>query len=344
VDVLPIVRVGANSTDKITVEELGTLFGGGGLEGSQYIYVAANGTDVENAAELQAAYDLAKTLSPSADNVITVIVAPGTYKFPLGGLILDTEYIDLVSLTGNTDVIFDIDISDPFIYSGNNITDVSYCLEVKENNIYVKGIKGKLRQSTNFNDYWWEGTDYILPIKIQNNLPNIIIENCIGGWFSFGGDFTFFSNPVNISGTFINCQAGWYSFGSGSTGSEASGTFINCKSSAWSFGQQGTASGYFENCEGTASFGRDGVASGTFINCKDNGSGFGRSGTSSGLFINCQGANGSFSGFSGIIGKVYYCRLSSGTFDPVSGSGKTIYCIDSNGEPNNQGFTPQNNL
>lgn len=33
---------------------------GGGLEGSQYVFVAADGTDVENAQELQAAYDEAK--------------------------------------------------------------------------------------------------------------------------------------------------------------------------------------------------------------------------------------------------------------------------------------------
>jgi hypothetical protein len=45
-----------------------------------------------------------------------------------------------------------------------------------------------------------------------------------------------------------------------------------------------------------------------------------------------------------LSGKLFYCRLTLGTFATVSGSGRTYYCVDGNGDPNNQGFTAQDNL
>lgn len=331
-EVLPIVQ--GNETVKVTVQEIANL-AGGGLAGTQYLYVAGEGNPLENGVELQTAYDTLKTMVPSANNILTLVVAPGEYKFP-STFIMDTKYINLVSLTGNSDVIFDIDIVDPFVVSGYNITNVSYCLSVEDDFIFVKGVRGKLRQSIQFNNYWGEGTDYILPINVNSNLSQSTLENCIGGWFSFGGDFTFYANPPIVTSTFINCKSGWYSFGSAATGSTAAGTFINCQSSGWSFGQQGIASGYFENCKGTASFGREGEAAGTFINCTDNGSGFGR--IASGIFTNCVGSNASFGGFGGgvLTGKLFYCRLRTGLFQTVSSGGRTYYCVDGNGDPNNQ--------
>ena len=267
VDVLPIVRVGANSTDKITVEELGTLFGGG-LEGSQYIYVAANGTDVENAAELQAAYDLAKTLSSSIDNRITIIAGPGKYEFNNSNpFTLDTEFIDLISLTGEIDVIL-------YTTNANNNPTVRENIIINNNNIIVKGIDAskEVWQYASKGNFLEKGS-----FNISNNLNNLVCKNCRGGAQSFGG-----------------------------SGGTASGTFTNCIGEDNSFGGIG------------------GTASGTYTNCISGGNSFGSSGT--------------------LSGKLFYCRLTSGTFATVSGSGRTYYCVDGNGDPNNQGFTPQNNL
>jgi hypothetical protein len=305
---------------------------GGGLAGTQYVYVAANGTDVENAAELQAAYDLAKTMSPSASNRITVIAAPGNYKFP-STFIMDTEYIDLVSLTGNADVIFDVDVSDPFILSNFTITNIVYALLIDADNIFVKGIQGKDVNSANWN-IWWGELDYKYGINISNNLPNVVVENCIAGPFSFAADFTFGTQPVKtLSSTFINCKASYFSFGYMTI---TSGTFLNCEAITLGlyngtdlFGAYGTASGYFENCKSdNSSFARGGIASGTFLNCVSTQSsfGFGFSGIASGTFRNCIVDSLSFGGTaSGIF---INCHSSgSGSFGQyVTASGTFINC------------------
>jgi hypothetical protein len=348
-----------SKTEVYTIEDIAAAAGGGAIEGTQYVFVQANGTDVENATELQAAYDLAKTMSPSADNRITVVAAPGTYKFP-STFVMDTEFIDLVSLTGNRDVIFDIDVVDPFQYDPItfDITSIGEGLLIDTDNVFVKGIKGKLRQSTNCNNFFGLGEDYVLPIQIADNLPNIVIENCEGGPFSFGGDFTFRNNPINASGTFTNCIGDSGSFGGdggtasgtftncigdsdsfGGYGGTASGTFTNCIGADESFGGYGTASGTFTNCEGGEdSFGGDGgTASGTFTNCiGDSGSFGGDGGTASGTFTNCEGGEDSFGGSGTLSGKLYYCRLTAGSFVTVSGGGITRLCIDGNNAINTQ--------
>jgi hypothetical protein len=327
-----------------------------GLAGTQYIFVSANGTPQENAAELQAAYNQAKTMSPTANNRITVVAAPGTYKFS-STFVMDTEYIDLVSLTGNRDVVFDLDVEDPFQFNSSpySIISIGECLLIDTDNVYVKGIKGKFYSSANWKAYWNEGEDYILPIQVSTNLPNIVVENCKGGIFSFGGDTTFGNNPITLSGTFINCEhIGDFGFGSYGI---LSGTFIECQGYQSSFGNSGIISGILINCKNDNGFSTNGIASGTFINCQNNlalfggstcsgtftnciggESSFGSFGTASGIFTNCVGGNNSFGGgFNGTLtGKLYYCRLTQGTFQTVSGGGRTIYCIDGVNNTNNQ--------
>jgi hypothetical protein len=307
---------------------------GGGLEGTQYLFVAADGTDVENAAELQEAYDTAKTMSPSADNRITVVAAPGTYKFP-STFVMDTEFIDLVSLTGNRDLVFDLEgITDPFQFDTDtfDITSIGECLLIDTDNVFVKGIKGKFYLSPNWDAWNGMGEDYILPISIGDNLPNILVENCEGGPFSFAADFTFGSNPILLSGTFINCKAGHLSFG---IYCEASGTFIDCQGLNEAFGYYSAASGIFINCVGGSNlFGVEAAASGTFKNCIGDVSCFGTNDEASGTFYNCIAGTNSFQGI--LSGKLFYCRLTSGTFQTVSSGGVTVLCIDGNNQVNTQ--------
>jgi hypothetical protein len=318
VDILPIVRVGADSTDKITVEELGTLFGGG-LEGTQYVYVAANGTDVQNAAELQAAYVTAQGMSPSITNRITIIAAPGNYNFSTANFVMSTQYIDLVSLDGNKSIVF----------NGSNT------IEITANDVFVKGVD--------------VGT---LNFTIANSLNLLRVENCTGGESSFGGSGT-------ASGVFTNCTGGKFSFGGGGGGGgTASGTFNNCTGGNSSFGGAGIANGTFTSCTGgDNSFGGDGgtasgvftnctgvdysfgiTSLGTFTNCTGGIDSFGGNGTSSGIFTSCVGGEYSFGAnlMGTLSGKLFYCRITLGTFATVSGSGRTYYCVDGNGNPNNQ--------
>ena len=333
---------------------------GGRLEGTQYVFVSADGTDIENAAELQAAYVTAQGMSPSITNRITVIAAPGSYNFSTANFEMDTDYIDLVSLDGNKSIVF----------NGSNT------IEITANDVFVRGVD--------------VGT---LTFTVANSLNLLRVENCSGGSNSFGGGggdasgtFTnctgtngsFGGDGGTASGTFTNCTGGDYSFGDSNTangvfnsciggtdsfgggngiasgtftdctggdesfgggGGDASGTFTNCIGGSNSFGGgSGTASGTFTNCiGGNFSFGANGVASGTFTNCTGGSNSFGRGGTASGVFNSCIGGDNSFGGGGTLDGKLYYCRLTSGTFETVSGAGVTRLCIDGSNVENNQG-------
>ena len=220
------------------MSNLSDLYPSGGLAGTQYVFVQANGTDVENAIELQAAYDLAKTMSPTSTNRITIVTSPANYNFGSSDFTMDTQYIDLVSLDGNRSIVF----------NGENTINIT------ANNVFVKGVDVLAKKFT-----------------IGNDLNFLIAENCTGGDLSFGGLGT-------ASGTFTNCTGAWSSFGAEGT---ASGTFNNCQGGDFSFGGSNTASGT-------------------------------------------------------LSGKLYYCRMTQGTFATVSSGGRTVLCIDGNDDQNNQ--------
>jgi hypothetical protein len=332
---------------------------GGGLEGTQYVFVAADGTDIENAAELQAAYVTAQGMFPSITNRITVIAAPGNYNFSTANFEMDTDYIDLVSLDGNKSIVF----------NGSNT------IEITTNDVFVRGVD--------------VGT---LNFTIADSLNLLRVENCSGGDYSFGsggtasGTFTnctglygsFGGDTGTANGVFTNCSGGNFSFGGNGiasgvftdctgldrafgSGGTADGTFTDCTGAGGSFGgNAGTASGGFTNCSGEDnSFGGGGgTASGTFINCIGvfgslGGNGgdasgvftnctgadraFGWNGNADGTFTNCTGGGGAFGGGGTLDGFLYYCRLTSGTFETVSGAGITRLCIDGNNVENNQG-------
>jgi hypothetical protein len=192
--------------------------------------------------------------------------------------------------------------------------------------------------------------------------------NCQGGNGSFGG-LSSGAAFGNATGTFTNCLGGDYSFGTGT----ATGTFTNCVGGDYSF-SIGTANGTFTDCTGgnnsfgglsaggtfTDCVGGDysfgggapgppgggpGDASGIFTNCVSGDYSFGGNlgsaflGTASGTFTNCVGGISSFGGAttSGILtGKLYYCRLTSGPFQTVSGAGVTRLCLDGSNVENNQ--------
>jgi hypothetical protein len=303
--------------------------------GAQYILVKAKGTDIENAAELQAAYTTAQSMSPSATNRVTIVAAPGNYNFNLN-FFMGTQYIDLVSLDGNRSIIF----------------NGSGTILVSQNNIFIKGVNVL---NKNF--------------LITTNLNLIHIENCQGGNNSFGGDISGGLFPINVNGKFVNCQGGNGSFGGGGTasgvfincvggnnsfGRVSSGSFTNCQGGDNSFGYAvffatGTASGNFNNCiGGNGSFGGNGTASGTFTeciafngsfggllssgvftNCRGGIGSFGSNGSVSGVLNNCISDAGSFGGLGGeISGKLYYCKLTSGEFGTLIDSGKIVLSID----------------
>ena len=270
----------------------------GGLTGTNYVYVAADGTDIENAAELQAAYITATTMLPSATNRITVIAAPGYYNFGSTTFTMNTQYIDLVSLDGNRSIVF-------------NSSTSAGTISITANDIFVKGLDVQTKR-----------------FYIGDSLNLLKLENCIGlGDFSFGGNYsTIF---VSLPSTFINCECGIWGF----KAQNINGTFIGCKTGGGSLGYNDTysiASGLFRDLEcGTFNLSNDNT--GTFINVR--GGAF-NSSKFSGLFYSC--IFDSPNAVSIVGGKLYYCVSKVVNLPIVSGGGRTYYCINGDGTTNNQ--------
>jgi hypothetical protein len=303
-----------------------------GLEGTSFILVKGEGTAEENGLELQAAYDAAKLATPygnplSNTNRFTILVAPGDYYYwdgspftAQGQFLINTSYVDIVSLSGNADVFL----------SGINIVDTI----TGPINVFLKGIDVTRAISLG-------GACNAFALNSTNNTL-LTCDTCVGGDFSFGAGI-----PVN--GTFVNCIAGVSSFAGLSTFSTpigvnpgfsgtASGTFTNCVGGNTCFGSIpifgiGIASGTFTNCSsGENSFG-DQQASGVFKNCTGGFFSFSNpsnNGKFEGTAFNCISTNSCF-GAEIMGGSVYYCKSSSTypSINPIIG-GRIILCIENN--------------
>lgn len=330
--------------------------------GPNHVQLAMIGTPTENFNELKYWHSsYASSLSLSTTNRFTIVVPPCRIESD-GSWGLGISYIDLASLTGQCDVLF----------TG------SYNFEVKGDDIRITGIdvgtlefhiEGNLPNNTYTNCKGGAQS-----FGGYNPITTGIFNNCIStDRYAFSGD-----GGVEAAGTYNNCVSIEYSFGSGGTASGvfnnciggdnsfgsngiANGEFTNCIGTTNSFGAQGTASGTFTNCKGGVHAfggGSGGEANGTFVNCIGGDDSFGGTGVASGNFINCQGGNGAFgtTTVSGVFnsciggnhsfgdsagtlsGKLYYCRISTGTsFPTVSGGGITRYCINGNDTTDNQG-------
>ena len=328
-EVLPIVQ--SNVTSKTTVQDIANL---AGISGTNFLYVSANGTATANATALSSAYTTAQGMSPSATNRITIVAAPGYYDFGSTTFTMSTQYIDLVSLDGNRSIIFNSDTT-------------AGTISITANNVFVKGVD----VTGGSGGTGGAGKQFI----VASGLGQVKVENCKGGWGSFGFRGT-------ISGTYINCDGGLFSFSGGGasfppagiidngSSAVASGAFTNCIAGDNSFGQDylgqsGTASGKFTNCTaGIQSFASEGIASGIFTGCVAGFLSFGGAGTASGTFTECTGGEGCF-GYAGNIngvftrcvggsnswisvkqvsGKLYFSRQSSGQTVPTPGLGGNI--------------------
>jgi hypothetical protein len=276
------------------------------LSGSNYLFVKADGTPSQNSTELSASYVQAKASSPSATNRISILVSPGEYAFA-STFTLDTQYIDVVSLTGECDVL---------------VTG-SGTIAVTANDVYVRGIDVDVKNFT-----------------IVNSLPLLKVNNCKGGDLSFGGYPDQITGGIpspgyTMAGTFINCEGGNISFaGNGS----AYGTFINCTAGSGSFGNY--CDGTFIDCTaGDSSFATLGdIEGGTLENCVGGTDSFASVGNIEGAILkNCTGGQNSFAFNTGISGILQDCRLTTGNFSStgvnLTPGGQLITCINSDNTP-----------
>lgn len=265
------------------------------LTGSNYRVVYANNTPENNAIAFYNAYQFAKVQNPNAapksdTNRFVIFLAPGRYTFNLGfptELDLDTPYIDIISLSGETDVtITSLATFEP--------------IKISTSDIKLRGIN-------------LEGQ----AIKINGSYGNNYFENIIGGDYNF-------SNPNNggdISGNFKNCVGGSYSFGDANNGQiTLQSTFESCTALGYSFGFT-LSSSNLKNCTGGfSSFGLNDLLNSTLTDCKSkNGDCFGTNNLiQNSILTNCSGGSYSFgrtNGSTQILNSIFTnCTALEGSF------------------------------
>jgi hypothetical protein len=254
------------------------------LSGSNYSFVEANGTPAQNGLSLSASYALAKTYNPTGSNRFSLLVAPGYYEIT-SSFLLNTQYIDVVSVTGERDVII----------TGSGVFSIT------ANDVYVRGIDVG---SSNF--------------TIGDNLNLLKVKNCKGGDYSFGGSANT-ASITTVAGTFIECEGGDYSFGGNGN---AYGTFIDCVGGDNSFGLY--CNGTFTNCVGgNWSFASQGnIEGGEFENCTAGEYSFASIGDidAGASLTKCISGLSSFASSvsSNIYGKLYNCIITSGSFNTAT--------------------------
>lgn len=255
------------------------------------VIVATSTTDTGRATNLQAAYDAAKALTPggnalAANNRARCIVPSGRYDFVTGdgtnhGLVLDTEFVDLIGLTGDPDDV---------VLTSQIATASRGTLEQTADDVRTNGITVDIDSA-----YGSQVVDATDPAAYWPNadLSSVVISDCK---FTTQDSTNAWSTRLDVefSGTHTKCVVGTMGFGS-----PASGTFTGCIGGFQSFGGSTSlvASGTFTDCiGGNESFGGgNGIASGTFIGCIGGDDSFGGgSGTASGVFANCVGGTDSF--------------------------------------------------
>lgn len=203
-------------------------------------------------------------LPKSATNRVTIYVSPGQYAMP-GTAAITSQFVDIISLTGNPDVIL------TNAQFGQTIT-------LQADNCYIRGL--------NYGS---------APLYIYaSGTNNLVVEKCISGDFSY--------NANTLGGTFIDCIAGNNSFAYSGI---ANGRFINCVAGDVSFGRITNSAAYFKNCRaGNYSFGHkflslNGITAGVFEDCVGGLGSFGNTTANyfsqlTGRLIRCRLTSGTF--------------------------------------------------
>lgn len=200
--------------------------------GASWELVKGDGSPQENGAALAIIYDQAASKSPyflplSTTNRYTIVVSPGNYIVP-PVLFVVSEFIDIVSLTGESDVFI------------NQIV-------VSANDVKIKG----LNLANN-------------PFLVLDNCIDGVFEKCKGGNNSFTGNNT----NLDFNATAIDCVAGNSSFGgiNGNLGTTAK--TIRCIAGTNSFGMLEHKGFSNDCVGGSDSFGGLNGISGIIINSK----------------------------------------------------------------------------
>lgn len=243
----------------------------------------------EKQLQLLNTYSLAKTMTPTRESPINILLPPGNWGV-YSTFILDTPYINILSSTGMNDIVSS--------YGG---------WEIRCDNITIRGVS-------------WNSAR----LRICGDYPNVLIENC-GGYIA--GPST--GDPVIISSTFRNINSIGYQTFYGDGIKELSGVFENIKCGSGSFNlvNIGPLSGTFINISTTGSNVLSATQlSGIFKNCSGEYNMF--LGDITGKMYDCIATQGFSTISSGVVRRCTI-EGSGFTFPTPSAGGKVQLCIDS---------------
>jgi len=288
--------------------------------------VTASSVTANPGDDLAAKYAEAAALTPggaplSHSNRASLIVNPGVYTLA-AELAVDTNYVDVLGLGAG-------EFSPAVELAGNTINVTAW--DVRVVGISVGGQAFIVSSRPDITGV--TGTSADITITIPNHgfqSGDVVSFSALTGGTGLSTGVRYVVAPFSYTGDafklILESTGVLQSFTTDITAgtlvveSNQSQKFDVCTGGDSSFGYFGTASGTFTNCTGSSSsFGCDGTASGTFTNCTAKGS------------SSFGGGNGTLSG------KLYYCRLTSGTFPTVAAGGITRLCLDGNYLENNQG-------
>lgn len=295
---------------------LDNINSGSGLGGTNYVFVRGDGTPYENFAELQEAYNLAKTmprylgiLSPTEP--LLSYYAGQTFRDEDTG---QFRYVN-ESFTGA-------------LYDGDNLskTSVTSYLVAMENRVTVVVAPGKYYapeeafkvDSTSIDIVSLTGSpDVILTSgEIETEFGreigiNVLTDNVYLRGIKTLNTFYIATNPLALESVIIE----------------------KCVGADGSFGYNKENDLFIETEGGDNSFGGDGGFYATAIRCKGGDSSFGFD-ELGGTCDSCTGGNGSFGGGDAILGtgRLYNCRLTDGIYTNINVGAKLVGCIDGTGK------------
>ena len=283
--------------------------------GSENIFVSKDGNDSTGTNQdiskafktISGATAKAVNLTPSATNIINIIVLPGTY---IEDVTINTSFINIITFTPNE-----------LIYNGNTNATIITASAGAKRPVYINGLLKIGVDNVNIVGVNCDNFA-VNSISTNSNFSNMVVGTAITTTAStLNGVFYDIHCPAfltitaatTLSGFYQYCTAQGNSFASSTTiaGGNISGRMNDCIATSNSF-----ASTTALNVNG-------GNITGTLTNCRCSSSGnfssnnifpsSGNGGTISGTLINCNGGTGSNFGFSnsgtgGVLsGKFFNC-------------------------------------
>lgn len=285
------------------------------------IIVDNYGTDLVRGAALRRAYALAKTMSPTYESPVWIVLPPGVYDVsttPTSTFTLDTQYINLTGLipakltSGRYASSCSAVINNIGTGEGDPPDDLDIAVAISAQNVRISDIEIK---GAAYPQYQPQYPDPFHLVFVVSQSTGVVLER-VRAW----------SDKFRATGS-IGCTCVGCSFDGVFNGydSTLSGSFTDCY-----FGNSmdaltyATLSGTFDNCV------LDGSLSGTTISGTIKNSrvlgGFDAGGTISGSIINSTMTSADQGGTISVTGLLLNNTILSGVFGGVSVTGKMVNC------------------